>query len=148
MDPFSLATANEIFAAFPEWRSFAREERADDGSTFLVVEVLPPDEANVERGLVIDTSNREVTVVFDCFHSHFERWRGDGDHFGAQAALEFVEGIINERVAVVSWWQGAVWRGSSLLAAGAAPKPPSWQAESDHVRVRSWKGSLNVDISA
>lgn len=148
MDPFSVATANEIFAAFPEWQPLARQEQADDGSFFLVVEVAPPAEANVEHGLVIDTANREVTVGFDCYHSHFDQWVSDGDHFGTQAALEFVKHIVNEQVAVVSWWQGEEWRGSSQLDAGASPEPPSWQTSFNRVRIRSWKGSLNADIVA
>lgn len=148
MDAFSLAAANEIFDAFPEWRAFAREEHADDGSSFLVVQVTPPASANVEHGLVIDTSNDEFTVGFDCYHCHFDEWVGDGDQFGTRAALEFVEQIINERVAVVSWWQDAEWRGSSQLVAGASPEQPSWQTTFNRVRIRSWRGTFNADIGA
>jgi hypothetical protein len=145
MDAFSLAAANEIFDAFPKWRALAREEPADNGNSFLVVEVTPPASSNVEHGLVIDTDNEEITVGFDCYHCHFDTWVGDGEHFGTQAALEFVKQIISERVSVVSWWHDDKWRGSSQLAAGASPEQPSWQSSFNRVRIRSWKGSYNAD---
>jgi hypothetical protein len=146
MDPFSIAASNEIFAAFPEWRATAREEKAEDGSTFLVIEIAPTPEAQVEHGLVIDTANQEVTVGFDCYHSHFDESAGDGVNFGIEAALEFVRQIICERIAVVSWWDGEDWRGSAQLAPGAQPETPPWVRGFDRIRVRSWKGSLNADI--
>lgn len=148
MDSFSISSANEIFAAFPEWQAVAREGQADDGSSFLVIEINPPVEADVECGLVIDTSNQEITVGFDCYHSHFDKWVGDGNHFGTQAALHFVEQIVSEQVAVISWWQGEQWRGSSQLEAGAPPEQPQWQTHFDRIRIRSWKGSFNADINA
>lgn len=147
MDRFSQTTAEEIFASFPEWRALAREEQADDGSAFLVIEVAPPREANVEHGLIVDTANQEVTVGFDCYHSHYDQWVGDGEHVGTEAALEFVKRIINERVAVVSWWQNELWRGSAQLEAGASPELPSWQTSFNRIRIRSWKGALNADVN-
>jgi hypothetical protein len=148
MDHFSVTTAEEIFSNFPEWRSIAREEEAEDGSSFLLVEVPAPLEANVDHGLVIDTANGEVTIGFDCYHSHFDAWTGDGQHFGTQAALEFVKQILTERVAIISWWQGEQWQGSAQLEAGKAPESPSWRTDFNRIRVRSWKGSFNADTSA
>ncbi len=148
MNEFSLATAEEILAAFPEWRTLTRTEEADDGDTFLALEVVPPLEANVEHGLVIDTSNGEVTVGFDHYHSHFEQWVGDGEHFGTQAALQFVKQILEERVAVVSWWHNEEWRGSSQFEVGSPPQEPTWSTDYNRVRVRSWKGTFNADVGA
>lgn len=142
--------AEVLFREFPEWRAFAREETADDGAPFLVVEVPAPSAANVEYGLVIDTSNNEVTVGFDGYHSHFDDCVGGGEHFGMDAAVEFIKQIVSERVSVLSWWAGDAWRGSAQLKAGAAPAIPPWTTASDidRVRVRSWNGSLNYDGSA
>jgi hypothetical protein len=104
----------------------------------------------VEHGLVIDTSNEEVTVGFDSYHSHFDDWGGDGDKFGTQAAIEFIKQIVSERTAVVSWWQGEEWRGSAQLESGAKLAEPSWAAQGqyDRVRIRSWLGTLNADTDA
>ncbi len=147
MDPFSLASAEEIFSDFPDWRPFAREEKADDGSSFLLIELPAPHEANVDHGLVIDTANQEITVAFDCYHSHFGAWVGDGPHFGTEAALEFVKQVLEERVAAVSWWQNEQWQGSAQVEAGKPPEAPAWRTGFNRIRVRSWKGSLNADTS-
>lgn len=150
MDNFSLAAAEELFASFPHWRALARNEQAEDGTTYLVVEVPPPPEAHVEHGLVIDTSNGEITVGFDCYHAQFDRWTGDSKYFGTQSALDFVERIMSERIAVASWWLNDRWRGSAQLEAGASPETPTWISPGtfNRIRVRSWKGALNADISA
>jgi hypothetical protein len=146
----AIAAAEELFAEFPEWRALARTETATDGEEYLVIEVAPPQQAKVEHGLVIDTSNGEVTVGFDSYHSHFDDWVGDGEHFGTTAAIEFIKQIISERTAVVSWWQGTQWRGSAQLEAGAKSAVPGWATEGqyDRVRIRSWLGSLNADTDA
>ncbi|RZT94953.1 hypothetical protein EV670_2699 [Rivibacter subsaxonicus] len=104
----------------------------------------------VEHGLVIDSSNDEITVGFDCYHSHFDQWLGDGAHFGTTAALEFVKQIMTEQVAVVSWWQNEEWRGSAQLEPLDSAKPPSWAAAGtfNRIRVRSWNGTHNADFSA
>ena len=140
----------ELLHEFPHWAEFSRLETADDGAGFVVIQVPAPLEANVEHGLIIDTSNNEVTVGFDCYHSHFDDFVGNGEHFGTKAALEFIKQIISERVAIVSWWSGDTWRGSSQLEAGATPIIPSWTTASDidRVRVRSWNGALNYDGDA
>lgn len=146
----SPRSAEELFAAFPQWRALARTERGEDGLPYVVVEVEAPVGADVEHGLVVDTSREEITVGFDCYHSHFDEWVGDGQHFGTEAAIEFIRQIVGERVSVVSWWFNDQWRGSAQLEAGAVPEAPSWAgAESyNRVRVRSWNGTFNADVGA
>lgn len=148
MNEFSIDAAEELFAAFPEWKKLARSESAEDGTEYLVIEVPSPPEAQVEHGLLINTANSEITVGFDCYHSHFDQWVGDGENFGTQAALEFIKQIVSERVAVVSWWHDNEWCGSAQSEAGSFPEAPTWAKQSsfNRVRVRSWKGSLNADI--
>jgi hypothetical protein len=146
MDAFSLATAAEIFSSFPEWRSLAREERDDQGDAFLVIEVPAPVGADVEHGLVLDTAREEVTVAFDCYHTHFDSWLEGNEPYEAGSALDFVNGILEERVAVLSWWSGHQWRGSSQMPAGACLHSPSGISRFDRVRIRSWNGTLNADM--
>ena len=146
MDAHSLNAAAELFEMFPEWRPLARTEKAEDGSEFLVIEVEAPPQANVEYGLVIDTAGGEVTVGFDCYHSHFDQWVGDGENFGTRAALVFIRQIVSEEVGVASWWKGTEWKGSTQVSAGAQPEK-SWTTDFDRIRVRSWKGTLNADLA-
>lgn len=143
-----MTTLAPIFDAFPEWRSLAREERDDAGSLVEILEVQPPAGANVAHGLVVDTSNDEITVGFDAYHSHFDEWVGDGTHFGTMAALEFIKQLVSERVAVVSWWNGEQWCGSTQIEAAQPPELPSWAGAPNitRIRVRSWRGTLNADV--
>jgi hypothetical protein len=149
MDTSRIA-AEELFAAFPHWRSLARNETSEGGDSYVVIEVQAPNEANVEHGLSIDTSNDEVTVEFDCYHAHFNDWTSDGEHSGTQTAIEFIKQILSERIAVISWWFNDEWRGSAHFQAGASPETSVWGADGaiNRVRIRSWKGSLNADSSA
>lgn len=112
-----------LFAEFPKWRSLAKLEVGADGSEYTVVEVSPPAAANVEHGLVVDTANEEVTVGFDAYHSHFDDWVGDGSQFGTEAAIEFIKQLLQEKVAVVSWWYGEQWRGSAQMDVGEPLEP-------------------------
>src|SRR4051794_12119864 len=121
-----MATLAPVLDAFPEWRSLVREETADCGSSFEVLEIQAPAAANVTYGLVINTSNDEITVGFDVYHSHFDEWIGDGTHFGTMAALEFIRQLVSERVAVMSWWKGEQCCGSTQLEVGQIPELPSW----------------------
>ncbi|MDO8458456.1 MAG: hypothetical protein Q7T07_16250 [Burkholderiaceae bacterium] len=143
-----MATLAPVLDAFPEWRSLVREEQADDGSSFEVLEVQAPVGANVKHGLLMDTAGDEITISFDAYHSHFDEWGSDGTHFGTMAALEFIKQLVSERVAVLSWWKGEQWCGSAQLEAGQTPEIPSWAGAPTitRIRVRSWKGTLNADV--
>lgn len=141
-------TLQPVLAAFPEWRRFVRVETANDGSTYEVLQIQAPVAANVAHGLLVDTSNDEITVGFDVYHSHFDDWVDDNINCGTVAALDFIRQIVSERVAVLSWWQGEKWCGSAQLEAGEEPELPSWAGAPtiDRIRVRSWNGALNADV--
>jgi hypothetical protein len=148
MDAFSQSVAEELFARFPNWKALSRCESADDGGSFLVVKVPAPAEAHAEHGLVVDTSNQEVTVGFDVYHCHFDGLLGDDNCFGTKSAIHFIDHVLGEQIAVVSWWSGDGWRGSAQLQAGEKPTIPRWSTASDinRMRVRSWHGTLNADV--
>lgn len=143
-----MPTLAPVLEAFPEWRLLVREERDEEGSSFEVLEVQAPAEANVDHSLLVDTAGDEITVSFDAYHSHFDEWVGDGTYVGTMAALEFIKQLVSERIAVQSWWKGEQWCGSAQLEAGQMPKLPSWAGAPiiDRIRVRSWKGALNADV--
>jgi len=147
MNQFSAAIADEIFASYPEWRSRAREETAQDGSTYLYVEVPAPAAANTTHGLEINTDNEEVTVSFDFYHSHFDCWKVRDHGFEHQAALPFVQAVLSERVAVASWWLDERWCGSCQLTADEEPDLTDVR-DFNRIRVRSWQGSRNEDRDA
>ena len=144
-------SAEALFEVFPEWRSLARREVDEYGSEYVVVEVSPPSEADIHGSLLIDTWNDEVTVGFDFYHGHFDDWAGQSRPFGTGSALEFVQQIVEERVAVISWWRDDKLGGGSVTDAGVplGPRQPRTSTDThNRVRVRSWRGTLNVDSDA
>lgn len=145
MDSQSQHAMSALFESFPDWRSLARTERAEDGTDFLVLEIAPPPGADVQHCLTVDTAGGEVTVSFDYYHAHFNESIGDGERFGTTAAVEFIRQIVNEKVAIVSWWKGDEWRASAESSAGSHPEM-NWASDFDRIRIRSWRGTLNADI--
>jgi hypothetical protein len=146
--PMSVEALLEVF---PEWRAVASREVDEWGSEYVVVYVEAPPEADVQRGLRIDTADDEVTVAFDFYHEHFDDWAGQSGPGETQSALQFVQQIVEERVAVVSWWRDDQWAGSSVTEAGVPPEPPesrTWTVPPNRVRVRSWSGTFNLDGDA
>jgi hypothetical protein len=137
MDSISL---EPLLQKFPEWRALVSPRTDQAGRDYLLVEVKPPASANVEHGLAIYTANDEVTVSFDTFHSHFREWNEE-----YESALEFIEQVVTERIAIVSWWFDDKWLGSSYVAAGHEPEHRSRPPRSNRIRVRSWKGTFNYD---
>lgn len=133
-----------LLSEFPKWRTLVRAETDDDGRRYFVVEVKAPKPANVEHGLLISTSNDEVTVGFDTFHSHFDDWVGE-----SESALVFIKQLVTEHVAVLSWWFDDQWRGSTHIEAGAEPTLPKWAGAQpvNRIRVRSWNGTFNSDVN-
>lgn len=148
MADFSTEAAEQLFARYPDWRKYARSEKADDGKPFVRLEVPAPVEANAIGGLIVSTANEEVTVEFDYYHSHFDDMVGDGENVGIEAALAFIDRVLAEKVAAVSWWNDDEWRGSATIEAGKEPQASDFTHPFNRVRVRSWRGKLNADVDA
>lgn len=146
MNNFSTKSAEQLFAKYPDWRKYAKFDNEADGKPFIRLEVPSPVAASSTGGLILSTANEEVTVEFDYYHSHFDDMVGDGENFGTEAALAFIDQILREEVAVVSWWNGDDWRGSSTIEAGEFPIASQAMNPFSRTRVRSWKGTLDADI--
>ena len=144
MSPFSLRVKDEVIASFPEWQTFAKEETYKGSSPYLVITVPPPTAANTELPLRISTWDDEVTVDFDYYHAHFDRWNPQAQDNRHTSALLYVQSLLNEQVAVASWWQSDLCKMASQFDAGSSLQP-SLKIAYSRVRVRSWRGSLNVD---
>jgi hypothetical protein len=144
LDAFSRRVAERLFEEHPEWAPSARLEVDDDGDQYLVVEVTPPVEANVDHPLLITTNDEEVTIGLDYYHCHFSDFTGSGDP--ALDGLAFLRAVVSDDVAVVSWWNGETWVGSSLLKRDNELNPMPHNPPFDCVRIRSWRGTRNRDL--
>jgi hypothetical protein len=144
LDPYSLEIRNALLARFPEWLAYCREEPGPEGESSLIIDVPPPPESGAARGLRITTEDEEITVGFDSYHAHYDVL-GPCDDPAEPTALDFIEGLLSERIAVVSWWHGERWLSSAQLHAGELLELPRWVDASAQVeaRVRSWRGTQN-----
>jgi len=67
LDEYSADVARKIFASFPDWASRATAENG-----VLVIRVPSPIEGRPE--LAIYTDDEEITLSYDRWHGHFDRW--------------------------------------------------------------------------
>jgi hypothetical protein len=102
LDSSSRHFVDRLLTAHPDWRAFARiESRPGGGSDDLVVEVPPPDGADLARPLLVYTeAEGEVTVGFDYYHAHFD-WPVESgpvrEAFGADPLAFIVVGVLARR---------------------------------------------------
>ena len=142
MSPYSVRIREEVLAAFPAWAAFAVEDTYQGSKPYLVVTVPAPPEAKTDLPLRISTWDDELTIDFDYYHTHFDRWNPEQDDDRHKSALLFVKAILEERISAASWWQEEACKLCSQLEPGAPLQPP-FNVSYSKVRVRSWLGSHN-----
>ncbi len=113
LDSLSRDFARRLLATHPEWRTFAKAEKSDDdGADHLVVEVPPPEGADLASPLLMHTDRGEVTIGFGHYHTHFD-WPPERMAPPAWAEpMAFIAAILNEDLAAASGWDGDRWAGS------------------------------------
>lgn len=149
LSEYSRRFAAVLFAVHPEWREFASlhtTDCVDEGS--LLVEIFPAQPRDIKGPLLISTDGDEITIGFDIYHSHFNRYADDEEAEAFAEALAFIADILAERIAIISWWDGDEWRGSSSITTGADVGTPSWARNAKTARIRSWRGTYDKDIAA
>jgi hypothetical protein len=124
MSPFSSQIREEILATFPEWEPFVTSETYKGSQSYMVVTVPPPLEAKAEHPLRISTWDEEVTIDFDYYHTHFDRWNPEEGDDRTKSALLYTKAVLEEQIAVASWWQGDHCKLCSQIESGASLKPP------------------------
>jgi hypothetical protein len=148
LNDYSRRFAEVLFAAHPEWRELASVDTTEDvDKGVLLVRVTPPTPRDIKWPLHISTDGEEVTVGFDIYHSHFNRYADDEEAEEFAEALAFIADLLAERIAVISWWDGDEWRGSSTVEAGTDVSAPSWASNAKTARIRSWRGMYDKDIA-
>ena len=138
LNPYSRRFAEQLFAAYPEWRARATGEpwpNADAGC-FLVEVPSPADPA---RRLHVTTDGGEITVGFGehGWHTHFGEWTGADEATSFREALALVAGLLAEEVVVLQAFVDGEARWSQSLAANEAPE----LCGADRGEVYSWRGT-------
>lgn len=140
LNEFSKKIAAQVFDKFPQWEGLAGI-REDDGEKVLLIKVTPPT-GNAECPLSIDTIQDEVTVAFDAYHAHF--W--DFENSEGDDALSFINLLLSDEYAVVSYWRDDRWCGATLLHESEFPSENTEYPYANAIKIRSWSGSHNNDI--
>jgi hypothetical protein len=144
MDPFSRRISAEILSTHPDWAVYSRSETWKGSDEYFVVEIAPP-AASDTLPLRVSTWDDEVTVDFDYYHAHFERWMPKPGDTKFQSALLYVRALTAEELGAASWWDGDLCKLCGPYERGAPLQPP-FSASFTRVRVRSWNGGFDVDV--
>jgi hypothetical protein len=142
-----LEALDEFSRQFLEWLCQRRPELAevaevDENWTSalkpLVIRLHPP-QADLPQ-LEISSENDEVSLFYDRWHAHFAFFADQPDEKGFQEALDCLDEILQERVAIAISMVGDEWRGSGTWPPGESlPEPPT----GGRVYIRSWRGTFN-----
>jgi len=149
IDPNSLDEVSRDFIAHiaeqrPDWLAHARSLPNEASDTrCLVIEFPSPPGFDGREALWISTYGREVTVGMDAYHAHFP-WPTDyNGEDGRPAAMEHVDALMDEKLVVVSLWDGDRDLAGSSLAPGRLTELQEVPDGPQELRVRSWRGTYN-----
>jgi hypothetical protein len=148
LDEGSASFARAVFSKWPGWRSFAVVDGEGDAARFRLQLPDPPG-SRLASPLSVWADGEEVTVGMDSWHGHFP-WPREPDELAAEGAdpIEFLQLLVEEKRAVLTYVRGDVFGASSILTLednriGQFRERPS--ARVDSYRVRSWRGTLDAD---
>lgn len=143
LNPYARRFAGRLFAAHPEWGGLASPPpwpNAQHG--ILYVELHSPFDAR--RILTITTDGGEVTVAFGehGWHAHFGDWTGADEPTSFAEALEMIDGIVTEELALVQSYNGDTPGWSSVIAAGESCE----FGNADRLELWSWLGNQDATL--
>jgi len=141
MDDFSKSISEKFKETFPSWAKYCCEKQYED--TFVLEVKIPRPINDGVPFLALDTCDDEVTVSFDSYHAHFSDF---GNEKSFDDALNFINKIISEKYAMVSYSRGTNWCGSELIASCNLPQDNSEYPYADTLVIRSWNGSFDQEI--
>ena len=142
LPPYAADVRAAVLADYPQWAAYARAETWQGGAPYLIIEVPTPTDALPLR---IDADGEEVTVSYDYYHLHCERWAQEPGDAHWQSAQLFVADLLAERVSAASWWQDEHQRVGAAWEPGTPLEPGFKLAPINRVRVRSWHGTHDAD---
>lgn len=143
LNPFARGFAIALFATYPEWRPLAALEtwdQAEPGS--LALAVSSP--AKPERELWIGTWGEEITVGFGEYgwHAHFGAHIGLDHAESYRAALEEIDALLTDRLAIMTSFRDDRAGGSESLWEDEEPEV----GEADRVEIESWTGRRDATL--
>lgn len=147
LNDHSREFAVRLFRIFPEWIRYARYDPYEDfEKEALLVEVPRPGSGD-GHGLFITTSEWEVSVGYgESFHTRFGvSGDADGGNF-YQAALDFIQDFVQEKVVVAVATQEKEWLGAWLVDLQRDSLDRIEVGPGESVRIQSWLGTHDREL--
>ena len=130
MNEFSESFLKLIESKWPKWKGIAKPV-----GEYFEFEVSSPEDNELQ--LMIDTDEDEVTIGFGYYHCHWDGLGFESVEDEWEDAIQFIEGIVNNSIIVVSWFKESKWCGSSWVKAGEIYTP---DCAYDELVYQSWFG--------
>jgi hypothetical protein len=145
LDVYSKAAARMILDRFPEWERFASVRLQPDG-THAADFNIPCPSPEAENGLLVTTAEDEMTVAFHREHRHFTNYEDRLDPRHIQTALDFIEAILHERIAALSYYRKGRDAGGGWMEVPSDKPLPRGLSGVDRITRRSWNGTFDDEL--
>jgi hypothetical protein len=148
LNDHSRVFAQQLFREFPDWLPYARFDPYEEFEKEALLVEVPRPAGDGRNGLFITTSEWEVSVGFgENFHTRFGVSGDDEAGDFHERALAFIRDFIEERVVLVTAYEGDTWLGAWTVRVGPDGVPAQDAEEGVALRVRSWKGTWDRDLA-
>lgn len=148
LNDHSRAFAQQLFREFPDWLRYGRFDPYEEFEKEALLVEVPRPASDGRNGLFITTSEWEISVGFgENFHTRFgvsDREGGDDFH---RHAIKFVRDFVDEALVLVTAWQDGEWLGAWTVRVVDGAVPEQDKDDGVGLRIRSWKGTYDRDIS-
>jgi len=149
LNEYSKRFAEKLVAKYPQWDAYIKlcAEATAPGSLELTI----PAPNQQGRELYISTSGDEITIGFDTWHTHYRNYETDDQEDEFIGALDLLEEIVTEKLAVVSCLHDNDFCMSYISEAGEEPSVEKLndsrqsQEKVNRFLVKSWKGTVDAE---
>lgn len=151
LDPWSRQMATDLLTLFPAWQAHLHivADAEDSGFTF---DIPPPAGARGGSLQITSRVHDDITVIYADYHQHFDEVMDSGS--GCTAALGFIQSLLTEKTAIVSWiCQGDALIRDGVFASHCLPVAKLPQVNEEYpyasmLRIRSWAGAYDAEFAA
>ena len=148
LDDYSRFAVGLILERFPAWREQMVFRRPDGYEHAYADFALVSPSPAIEHGLWVSTAAEEITVGLHTHHSHFTDYDNRSNPAHISDALDHVQELLDERTAIVSWYFGDRFAGSTSQDVAAERPTCSLLSRVTRTTLRSWRGTYDRDAEA
>jgi len=140
-DELTRRFTEALFDEFPDWRRFANPVTENSGN--IAIEIKVPQDST-KRFLYLATTDGEITIGFDQWHTHVGPFLGISLEESVATALNMIEDFLREETVVLILERNGVRIESGLHYRAA----PSSRVPDATTKVFSWKRTYDETIEA